>query len=1070
MQVAGTNLETALRNAISGGYVAEMSGQTYTVTQPIVINVTSSIQGPLGIDLGGATIVSQITNGAPVIQINAGPGVDLRYLTLSNFTIQGNGSEGAGIKIVADGNDRWIYNFELENVTVRGVGGYGLDVRGSVFEGMVSNSSMIGNRLGGAYFGHTGSGGQVSALRWFGGTIEGNGGAGLFLGNGARDISVDGVTIAGNAGYGISAEWGITSVTDSLFRDNRTNGIWFQNFGYFNNNTFTTSGVQGTGLGGWVTGNAVVTGSRNVYTGSGSDPTVLANLQGTGRAYLVGDTGKIITGSALAVSGLGGGNAAQLTVSSQGATVPWLSSLAAAAPPATASSTGSGALETALRTALTGGTVANLSGATFTVTTPIVIYLTSSRSGPIGIDLGGAKIVSQVTGGRPVIEIVVGPGVNVSNLALSNFSIAGNGQEGDGIKIVAAGSDRSINLSISNVNIEHVGGIGLDVLGNVSGKVVDSWMHGNEDGGARFANSGGGTADALQWIGGGFRKNGVAGLILENGARDMYVHGAYFVENYGAGIYATAGITLVEQSGFENNAGAGAWVGGSSAFLADTFSTHGTQKVGIAGTLNGGKVISIGSGNEYYGGGTDPTAYMNLQGSGTLSIVGSGKVIAGSGVSVTGGSAVPTGGTTTPTGDTVAPTIVSIAALGAGISSGTGNLNAGDVVTLGVTFSEAVTVSGGTPALVLNDGGTATYSSGSGGTTLVFSHTVQAGQNVADLAVTSFSLNGATVKDTAGNLANMAAAAGYNPAGTLRIDTTVPSVSSIAASGSGLTAGSGTVGVGATVTFTVAMSEAVNVTGTPSLSLSSGGKAANTGGSGSGSLVFTHVVAAGQSAADLTVTAFNLEGGTVFDTAGNAASLSGATNYNPAGTLKVDTSTASAPPPASVTQPNGLVAAVNVGGGQVTASNGVVFQADTGPTTGAAASQTFATTAGISGTTDDALFQDERWTPGGSYTYEIAVTNGTYRVDLLLAEIYSGIYAPGQRLFDMSLEGQALAALQNIDVYAQVGANAAYTITQQVTVSDGSLSIQVGPGSSSPGNVENAKLNAFAVYSTSGPP
>ena len=417
-------------------------------------------------------------------------------------------------------------------------------------------------------------------------------------------------------------------------------------------------------------------------------------------------------------------------------------------------------------------------------------------------------------------------------------------------------------------------------------------------GGARFANSGGGTADALQWVGGGFRKNGVAGLILDNGALDMYVQGAYFVENYGAGIYATSGITLVEQSGFENNAGAGAWVGGSSTFLADTFSTHGPQTVGIAGTINGGKVISIGDGNEYYGGGSDPTALMNLQGSGTLSIAGSGKVIAGSGISVTGGSAVPTGGTTTPTGDTVAPTIVSIAASGTGISGGTGNLNAGDVVTLAVTFSEAVTVSGGTPNLVLNDGGTATYSSGSGSTTLVFSHTVQAGQNVADLAVTSLSLNGATVKDTAGNLANTAAAAGYNPAGTLRIDTTVPTVASIAASGSSLTAGGGTVGVGATVTFTVAMSEAVSVTGTPSLSLSSGGKATYAGGSGSASLAFTHTVAAGQSAADLTVASFNPEGGTVSDVAGNAASLSGATNYNPAGTLKVDTSTPSAPPPA----------------------------------------------------------------------------------------------------------------------------------------------------------------------------
>ena len=71
MQIAGTSLETALRNAISGGYVAEMSGQTYTVTQPIVINVMTQIQGPLGIDLGGATIMSQVTNGQPVIRCPA---------------------------------------------------------------------------------------------------------------------------------------------------------------------------------------------------------------------------------------------------------------------------------------------------------------------------------------------------------------------------------------------------------------------------------------------------------------------------------------------------------------------------------------------------------------------------------------------------------------------------------------------------------------------------------------------------------------------------------------------------------------------------------------------------------------------------------------------------------------------------------------------------------------------------------------------------------------------------------------------------------------------------------------
>ena len=39
-----------------------------------------------------------------------------------------------------------------------------------------------------------------------------------------------------------------------------------------------------------------------------------------------------------------------------------------------------------------------------------------------------------------------------------------------------------------------------------------------------------------------------------------------------------------------------------------------------------------------------------------------------------------------------------------------------------------------------------------------------------------------------------------------------------------------------------------------------------------------------------------------------------------------------------------LVKAVNVGGGQFTASSGITYQADPGPTTGAAASQTFSTT------------------------------------------------------------------------------------------------------------------------------
>ena len=92
------------------------------------------------------------------------------------------------------------------------------------------------------------------------------------------------------------------------------------------------------------------------------------------------------------------------------------------------------------------------------------------------------------------------------------------------------------------------------------------------------------------------------------------------------------------------------------------------------------------------------------------------------------------------------PTVSSVAASGAGITNGNGNLNAGKVVTLTVAFSNAVTVntSGGTPTLALNDGGAATYTGGSGSNSLIFSYTVAAGQNTSDLTVTAFNLNGAT--------------------------------------------------------------------------------------------------------------------------------------------------------------------------------------------------------------------------------------------------------------------------------------------------------------------------------------
>ena len=259
-----------------------------------------------------------------------------------------------------------------------------------------------------------------------------------------------------------------------------------------------------------------------------------------------------------------------------------------------------------------------------------------------------------------------------------------------------------------------------------------------------------------------------------------------------------------------------------------------------------------------------------------------------------GNSADLSGAAINPTGtlqiDTIAPTVPSVVASGSGIDgSGNGDLNAGHLVTLTINMSEVVTVAGGVPTLSLNNGGTASYTGGSGSNALTFSYTVGAGDDTSDLTVTAFNLNGATVSDAAGNSADLSGAA-INPTGTLQIDTIAPTVPSVVASGSGIDgSGNGDLNAGHLVTLTINMSEVVTVAGgVPTLSLNNGATASYTGGSGSNALTFSYTVGAGDDTSDLTVTAFNLNGATVSDAAGNSADLSGAA-INPTGTLQIDT-------------------------------------------------------------------------------------------------------------------------------------------------------------------------------------
>jgi hypothetical protein len=112
-----------------------------------------------------------------------------------------------------------------------------------------------------------------------------------------------------------------------------------------------------------------------------------------------------------------------------------------------------------------------------------------------------------------------------------------------------------------------------------------------------------------------------------------------------------------------------------------------------------------------------------------------------------------------------------------------GTYGVGSLIPVTITFSAAVNVTG-SPQLALNSGGTATYTSGSGTSTLTFSYTVSAGQNSSKLdasSTTALSLNGGTITDAASQAATLALPApgatgslGSNK--SIVIDTVAPTV------------------------------------------------------------------------------------------------------------------------------------------------------------------------------------------------------------------------------------------------------------------------------------------------------
>ncbi len=188
-----------------------------------------------------------------------------------------------------------------------------------------------------------------------------------------------------------------------------------------------------------------------------------------------------------------------------------------------------------------------------------------------------------------------------------------------------------------------------------------------------------------------------------------------------------------------------------------------------------------------------------------------------------------------------------------------------------VNFTSAVTITG-TPRLVLAIGGTtryANYVSGSGGTAILFRHTVLEGDVDAD-GVTlqnDVALNGGTILEGSGDAALLTFTGGTYPAKL--VDGIRPLVSS------SIVSPDDTYIESEFVDFTVSFSEVVNVTGTPRLTLTVGAAtkyATYQSGTGTDDLLFRYTVEPGDSDNDgISASAvIDLNSGSINDPAGNA--------------------------------------------------------------------------------------------------------------------------------------------------------------------------------------------------------
>jgi hypothetical protein len=162
-----------------------------------------------------------------------------------------------------------------------------------------------------------------------------------------------------------------------------------------------------------------------------------------------------------------------------------------------------------------------------------------------------------------------------------------------------------------------------------------------------------------------------------------------------------------------------------------------------------------------------------------------------------------------------------------------------------------------------------------------------------------------------------------------------------------------------------------------------------------------------------------------------------------------------APPPPPAGE---VLYRINAGGPSYTDTQGNNWLADAYYNTG----QTYASSEAIAGTSDDPLYQSERWDPptGAELMYTLPLANGEYELRLHFAEIFTNVDSPGERVFDVRAEGHIV--LDNYDIFAKAGFATAVVESIPVSVSGGALEIEFIH------ITENPKINAIEVFTSGG--